>query len=119
MTDGKHGLPCLSCGHPQRVEVTTCKDWTCPSCGKTAGERDHRPENGLLKTVGRGNAWPLCPCGGRCKPINYWRSESYWLCEKCGHKHYTQPLVIQQNQPEWCEGELLKTLGRLRHDPRR
>lgn len=101
-----HGLLCKHCGHPQRLEAAQCVNWICPRCGETAGEERHGGvENGLLRPPGRGNAWPVCPCGGQCKPINTWRSTDYWLCLACGHKHATRPIVTKANDP--VEGQLV------------
>jgi len=64
----------------------------------------------VLSTICRGDRWPLCPCGARCRPINCW-SGGYWLCDGCGHRHEDQPRVLQDNDLRDCEGALRRMIG--------
>lgn len=97
---------CLGCGGRVRPGEDRCQ--AC--AGKPASTEDTwtaKPGvKGLPETLERGERWPLCPCGGRCRLICCFGGDSYWKCESCGHRHDERPLVTQANDYRACEGVL-------------
>jgi len=66
--------------------------------------RDDEPiQDHLLKVKENGSSYPVCPCGGRCHPVNNWSTPSYWLCPKGDadkpHKFYEPPPVWAPVEP--------------------